>query len=98
MRYGRVPALALLLLAAVLSYLAAGREADGPSQPTQTLEEDSVYYEELPPVRIIPLDTLEPVDTGAAAPLQGAEVVGQHLLADARNRSEHLVETPWADE
>ena len=74
MRYGRVPALALLLLAAVLSCLAAGREADGPSQPTQTLEEDSVYYEELPPVRIIPLDTLEPVDTGAAAPLQGAEV------------------------
>ena len=81
MRYKRVPALVFLLLATVLSCFAAsrssaaGQEASGPHQTTQTLEDGSIYYEETPPVQIISLEGLEPVDTRAAAnPPRGSEV------------------------
>ena len=72
MRQARWPALLCLLLATALTIFAAGQlPAAGPSAhggaPPQSLKEETVYYEESPPVQIISLSDLEPVDTQAAA-------------------------------
>ena len=72
MRQARWPALLCLLLATALTIFAAGQlPAAGPSAhggaPPQSLKEETVYYEESPPVQIISLSDLESVDTQAAA-------------------------------
>ena len=64
-------ALLCLLLAAALSISAGCLFAPGPPADTalsqQTLEEETVHFDETPPVQIIPLTDLAPVDTRAAA-------------------------------
>ena len=71
MRQARWPALLCLLLATALTIFAAVQlPAAGPSAaeelPAQSMEEESVHYEESPPVQIISLTDLDPVDTLAA--------------------------------
>lgn len=61
----RGPALLCLLLATALTVFAAARSPAAPPgevPPPQTLEEESLLYEETP-VQIISLLDLEPVDT-----------------------------------
>ena len=65
----RGPALLCLLLATALTVFAAARSPAAPPgevPPPQTLEEESLLYEETP-VQIISLLDLEPVDTRASA-------------------------------
>ena len=64
----RWPALLCLLLATALTMFAAATSAaEDTDAPPQSLEDETVHYEESPPVQIIPLSDLEPVDTLVAA-------------------------------
>lgn len=76
----RAPGLACLLLLTAAALLLAGHRAPavppGPAaqESVQTMEEDTIHYEEQPSVRVLSLRELEPTDTSAAAnPLWGAE-------------------------
>ena len=64
----RWPALLCLLLTTALTMFAAATSAaEDTDAPPQSLEDETVHYEESPPVQIIPLSDLEPVDTLVAA-------------------------------
>ena len=64
----RWPALLCLLLTTALTMFAAATSAaEDTDAPPQSLEDETVHYEESPPVQIIPLSELEPVDTLVAA-------------------------------
>ena len=80
MRQTRWPAFLCLLLATALTIFAAARspagEASGSSPPSQTLEDGTAHYEEAPPVRVISLSDLDPVNTGAADSSLGGSTGG----------------------
>ena len=64
----RWPALLCLLLTTALTMFAAATSAaEDTDAPPQSLEDETVHYEESPPVQIIPLSDLEPLDTLVAA-------------------------------
>ena len=94
----RAPGLMGLLLLTAAAILLAGRPSadppvSGPEEqaPPQRLEEDTVYYENQPTVRVISLSDLEPVNTSAQdGSAWGAEAL--FLPADPAEMTEVLAE------